>query len=247
MKVLKKQGLKIMTKTGVTAVDKVDGNLKITVEPAGGGDKQILDASVCLVCVGRREFRDNLGIEDSGVTMDGKKIKVDGRYKTSIPSIYAIGDVIDGPMLAHKAEDEGSLVAEYIATGAEPHLDYDKVPSVIYTHPEVAWVGLTEERLKADGVKYNKGKFGFAANGRAIANGDTDGFVKVLSCKETGKLLGVHIVNALAGELIGEACMGIEYGATAEELARVCMAHPTLSEVLKGASQKAAFGKAISG
>jgi len=245
--ILKKQGLKFKLKTGVTGVDKVSGGLKITVEPAGGGDKEVLDANVCLVSVGRREVRDNLGIEDAGVVLEGKKIKVDDCYKTNVPSVFAIGDIIDGPMLAHKAEDEGSLVAEYIATGAQPHLDYDKVPSVVYTHPEVAWVGLTEERLKADGIPYNKGKFAFAANGRAIANGDTQGFVKVLSCKETDKLLGVHIINALAGELIGEACLAIEYGASAEDLARVCMAHPTLAEVIKGAAQKATFGKAVSG
>merc|ERR1712176_1321500 len=136
-------------------------------------------------------------------------------------------------------------MGEYLSTGAKPHLDHNNVPSVVYTHPEVAWVGATEEMLKADGIKYKKGKFAFAANGRAIANGDTDGFVKVLSCKETDKLLGVHIINALAGELIGEACLAIEYGAASEDLARVCMAHPTLSEVVKVAAQKASFGKAI--
>jgi len=246
-KIFKKQGMTFKTKTKVTAVDKVDGALKITVEPAEGGAPETLDANVCLVSVGRREYRDGLGSDEIGIEMDGKKIKVDDCYKTNIPSIYAVGDIINGPMLAHKAEDEGALVAEYLATGMKPHLDYDKVPSVVYTHPEVAWVGQTEEMLKAAGVPYKKGKFAFAANGRAIANGDTDGFVKVLSCKETDKLLGVHIINAIAGEIIGEACLGIEYGASAEDLARVCMAHPTLSEVVKGAAQKAAFGKAISG
>merc|ERR1712151_110054 len=188
-----------------------------------------------------------LGTEDVGVAMEGKKIKVDDCYRTNIPSIFAIGDVVDGPMLAHKAEDEGALVAEYLATGAKPHLDYNNVPSVVYTHPEVAWVGKTEEMLKEEGVAYNKGKFAFAANGRAIANGDTEGWVKVLSCKKTDRLLGVHIINAIAGGIIGEACLGIEYGASAEDLARVCMAHPTVSEVVKGAAQKVAFGKAISG
>lgn len=176
-----------------------------------------------------------------------KKIKVDESFKTNVPGVFAIGDIINGPMLAHKAEDEGAMVAEYIATGVKPHLDYNNVPSVVYTHPEVAWVGKTEEQLKADGVEYKKGKFSFQANGRAIANGDTDGFVKVLACKKTDKLLGVHIIQAVAGEIIGPACVGIEYGAAAEDIARTCMAHPTVSEVLKGASQKAAFGKAISG
>merc|ERR1719356_2206430 len=246
-KILTKQGLKFMMEAKVTAVEKTGGALKITTEPAAGGEKTVIDADVCLVCVGRREYRDNLGSDEIGIEMDGKKIKVDDCYKTNVPSIYAIGDIINGPMLAHKAEDEGAMVAEYIATGTKPHLDFNNVPSVVYTHPEVAWVGKTEEMLKAEGTEYKKGKFLFAANGRAISNGDTDGFVKVLSCKKTDKLLGAHIINAVAGELIGEACLGIEYGAAAEDLARVCMAHPTLSEVIKGASQKAAFGKAISG
>merc|ERR1712039_662298 len=152
---------------------------------------------------------------------------------------------IDGPMLAHKAEDEGCLVAEYLSNGAKPHLDYNNVPSVVYTHPEVAWVGKTEEMLKEEGVAYKKGKFSFGANSRAKANQEDIGFVKVLADKKTDKLLGVHIVNAIAGELIGEACLAIEYGAASEDLARVCHAHPTLSEALKGATQMTAFGKAI--
>merc|ERR1712196_122316 len=154
--------------------------------------------------------------------------------KTNVPNIYAIGDIVTGPMLTHKAEDEGALVSEYIATGKDPHLDYNCVPSVVYTHPEVAWVGKSEEQLKAEGVEYKKGKFVFAANGRAIANGDTEGFVKVLACKKTGPLLGVHIINAIAGDIIGPACVGIEYGATSEDIARTCMAHPTVSEVFNG-------------
>lgn len=244
-RLLKKQGMTFMMDTKVTSVEKVGSGLKITAEPVAGGEPKVLDANVCLVCVGRREFHDKLGLEDVGVEMDRKKIKVNEYFQTNVPSIYAIGDIIDGPMLAHKAEDEGVLVAEYLATGVKPHLDYDKVPSVVYTHPEVAWVGHTEEKLKADGVAYKKGKFPFAANSRAKSNAETDGFVKVLSCKETDKLLGVHIINAVAGELIGEACLGIEYGAAAEDLARTCHAHPTLSECLKGASQQVAFGKAI--
>merc|ERR1712039_41398 len=175
----------------------------VTMEPAAGGDAETVDADIVLVCVGRREFRDGLGTEELGIEMNGKKIKVDDCYRTNIPSVFAIGDVVDGPMLAHKAEDEGALVAESLATGAKPHLDYNNVPSVIYTHPEVAWVGKTEEMLKEEGVKYKKGNFVFAANGRAIANGDTEGFVKVLACKETDALLGVHIIQAIAGEIIG--------------------------------------------
>jgi dihydrolipoamide dehydrogenase len=244
--ILKKQGMEFKMKTKVTAVTKENGKLRITTEPAAGGESQEIDGvDVCLVCVGRRQFIDNLGTEALGIEMDGRKVKVNETFQTNVPSIYAIGDIIDGPMLAHKAEDEGALVAEYIATGAKPHLDYDKVPSVVYTHPEVAWVGQTEEQLKQAGVKYKKGKFPFAANSRAKANQETDGFVKVLSCAETDKLLGVHIINAAAGELIGEACLGIEYGAASEDLARVCHAHPTLSEALKGATQLASFGKAI--
>merc|ERR1711972_92507 len=203
------------------------------------------DADVVLVCVGRREFRDNLGLDAAGVEMDGRKVKVDHQFRTNVPSIYAIGDIVDGPMLAHKAEDEGALVSEYLATGKEPHLDFDCVPSVVYTHPEVAWVGKSEQQLKAEGVEYKKGKFTFGANSRAKANGEDAGFVKVLACKKTDKLLGVHIVNAIAGELIGEACLAIEYGAATEDLARVCHAHPTLSEALKGATQMTAFGKAV--
>jgi len=198
-----------------------------------------------LVCVGRREFKDNLGLETVGVELEGKKVKVDHHYRTNIPSIYAIGDIVHGPMLAHKAEDEGCLVSEYLATGKEPHLDYNCVPSVVYTYPEVAWVGKTEDDLKKEGVAFKKGKYVFGANSRAKANQEELGFVKVLADKETDKLLGVHIVNAIAGELIGEACIGIEYGAASEDIARVCHAHPTLSEAMKGATQMTAFGKAI--
>jgi len=246
-RIMKKQGMKFKLSTKVTGVDKGAGGLTVTTEPAAGGAAETMEADVVLVCVGRRVYIDNLGTEDLGIKMDGHKIAVDDCYATNVPSVFAIGDIIDGPMLAHKAEDEGAMVAEYLATGMKPHLDYDKVPSVIYTHPEVAWVGKTEEQLKEEGVKFDKGKFAFGANGRAIANGDTEGFVKVLSCKETGKMLSCHIVHAIAGEIIGEACLGIEYGASAEDLARVCMAHPTVSEAIKGAAQKAAFGKAISG
>mmetsp|Transcript_133409 Transcript_133409/g.345347 ORF Transcript_133409/g.345347 Transcript_133409/m.345347 type:complete len:491 (+) Transcript_133409:112-1584(+) len=245
MALLKKQGLKFKMKTKVTGVEKEGGKLKVTTEAAAGGSPETAEADVVLVCVGRREFRDNLGVEAVGLEMEGKKIKVDHNFQTSVPSIYAIGDIVHGPMLAHKAEDEGALVSEYLASGKPPHLDYNCVPSVVYTHPEVAWVGKTEEQLKEEGVEYKKGKFVFGANSRAKANGEADGFVKVLACKKTDKLLGVHIVNAIAGELIGEACLAIEYGAATEDLARVCIAHPTLSEALKGATQMTAFGKAI--
>jgi len=245
MTVLKKQGLNFKMSTKVTGVERTGDGLMVTTEAAAGGSSEVLDADVVLVCVGRREFRDNLGLEAVGVELDGRKVKVNGRYQTNVPNIYAIGDIVQGPMLAHKAEDEGALVSEYLATGKEPHLDYNVVPSVVYTHPEVAWVGKTEEQLKAEGVEYKKGKFVFGANSRAKANGEEAGFVKVLACKKTDKLLGIHIINAVAGELIAEACLAIEYGASTEDLARVCHAHPTLSEALKGASQMTAFGKAI--
>jgi len=246
MQTLKKQGIEFKMETKVTGVEKqASGAIKVTTEAAAGGGQESSESDVVLVCVGRREFRDNLGIEAVGIEMDGKKIKVNSKFQTNVPSIYAIGDIVNGPMLAHKAEDEGCLVSEYLATGKEPHLDYNCVPSVVYTHPEVAWVGKTEEQLKAEGVQYKTGKFQFAANSRAKANGEETGFVKVLACKETDKLLGVHMVNALAGELIGEACLAIEYGANTEDIARVCHAHPTLSEALKGAAQKTAFGAAV--
>lgn len=242
---LKKQGMKFKMGTKVTGVSRVGSGLKVDTEAAAGGKQETSDADVVLVCVGRRQFADNLGLEAIGVEMDGKKIKIDHQYRTNIPSVFAVGDIVQGPMLAHKAEDEGALVSEFLATGKDPHLDYNTVPSVVYTHPEVAWVGKTEEMLKEEGIEYKKGKFTFGANSRAKANQDDSGFVKVLADKKTDKLLGVHIVNAIAGELIGEACLAIEYGASTEDLARVCHAHPTLSEALKGAAQMTAFGKAI--
>jgi len=245
MTFLKKQGLKFKMKTKVIGVDRVEGGLKVKTEPAAGGEAESMDADVVLICVGRREFMDNAGLESAGVQLEGRKVKVNHNFQTNVPSIYAIGDIVHGPMLAHKAEDEGAMVAEYLAKGKPPHLDYNMVPSVIYTHPEVAWVGKTEEQLKAEGIEYKKGKFTFGANSRAKANGEDIGFVKVLADKKTDKLLGVHIINAIAGELIGEACLGIEYGANSEDLARVCHAHPTLSEALKGAAQMTAFGRAV--
>jgi len=243
--ILKKQGLEFDLKTKVTGVAKEGGIVKVSTEAAAGGSATSHDADVVLVCVGRRQFMDNLGIEAVGVEMDGRKVKIDHNYRTNVPSIFAIGDIVQGPMLAHKAEDEGALVSEYLATGKSPHLDYNCVPSVVYTHPEVAWVGKTEEMLKAEGIEYKKGKFSFMANSRAKCNAEEAGFVKVLADKKTDRLLGVHIINNIAGELIGEACIGIEYGAASEDIARVCHAHPTLSEAVKGAAQFAAFGKAI--
>jgi len=175
--------------------------------------------------------------------MDGPRVKTDSHFRTNIPSIYAIGDVIAGPMLAHKAEEEGIAVAEMLA-GKAGHVNYNTIPSVIYTHPEVAWVGATEEELKAKGIKYRKGAFPFLANSRAKAIDDTDGFVKILTDAETDRMLGAHIINANGGEMIAEAVLAMEYGASAEDVARTCHAHPTLSEAFKEACM-AAYDKPI--
>eukprot|EP00927_Polykrikos_kofoidii_P065197 TRINITY_DN60985_c0_g1_i1.p1 TRINITY_DN60985_c0_g1~~TRINITY_DN60985_c0_g1_i1.p1 ORF type:complete len:494 (+),score=97.76 TRINITY_DN60985_c0_g1_i1:71-1552(+) len=243
--ILSKQGMDFQLSTKVIGIEKSLGGLIVKTAAVAGGGIQSLGAEVVLVCVGRRRFTDNLGLEAVGVELDAGKVKVDDHFCTNIRHIYAIGDLVEGPMLAHKAEEEGILVAEQLATGKKPHLDYNHIPSVIYTYPEVAWVGKTEAQLKAEKVDYKVGKFPFAANSRAKANDDADGFVKVLAEKETDKLVGVHIINGVAGELIGEVCVGIGYGATSEDIARLCHAHPTMSEALKGAAQLTAFGKAI--
>jgi len=245
-RVLKKQGLSFKLKTKVMGIEKKpDGSLAVNVEAAAGGKAEAIDCDVALVCIGRRPYTDSLGLEAAGITMAEKgKVAVNSQFQTNVPNVYAIGDIIDGPMLAHKAEDEGVLAVEAMQ-GAHVHLDYNMVPSVVYTHPEVAWVGKTEEQLKAAGVEYKKGNFPFMANSRAKTNADTDGFVKVLTDAATDKLLGVHIINSAAGELIGEACLAMEYGASSEDIARVCHAHPTLSEALKGACQQTATGKSI--
>lgn len=245
LSVLKKQGLKFKLGTKVTGVTKSASGVVIGTESVADAAKEEISADVVLMCIGRRPVTPP-GLKEVGVKVNERgQVLVNNSFQTNVPSILAIGDIIHGPMLAHKAEDEGCLVAEMLATGVEPHLDYNLVPSVVYTHPEVAWVGKTEEQLKADGVEYAKGKFPFAANSRAKTVNDTDGFVKVLTDKKTDKLLGVHIINAQAGELIHEACLAMEYGASSEDMARVCHAHPTLTEALKGACQLASFGKAI--
>jgi len=204
-----------------------------------------LECETLLVCVGRRPFTTNLGLDELGIAKDEKgRIPVNARFQTVVPNIYAIGDCIHGPMLAHKAEDEGIICVEGI-TGMPVHIDYNCVPSVIYTHPEVAWVGKSEENLKAEGVQYRIGKFPFAANSRAKTNNDTEGMVKVLGDKNTDRILGVHIIGPGAGEMINEATLAMEYGASCEDVARVCHAHPTCSEALREANIAAYFGKAI--
>lgn len=242
-KILKKQGLEIKTGTKVKTASRDGDIVHITVEDDKGVESNI-DADVLLVAVGRRPYTEGLGLETLDLEQDDKgRIIIDQEYRTKLPHIRVIGDVTFGPMLAHKAEDEGIAAAEYIKKGFG-HVNYNVIPSVMYTHPEVAWVGQNEQQLKDAGVKYNVGKFSFAANSRAKTNLDTDGFVKVLSEKETDRVLGVHIVGPAAGELIAEAGLAIEYGASAEDIARTCHAHPTLSEAVKEAAL-AAFDKPI--
>jgi len=244
-RIMTKQGLKFKLNTKVTAARKEDGKVKVSVEGVKDGKVEELEADVLLVCVGRRPFTNNIGLEDIGIEKDDRgRVPVNSRFQTVLPNVYAIGDCIHGPMLAHKAEDEAILAAEGIC-GGPVHIDYNCVPSVIYTHPEVAWVGKTEEDLKSEGVEYVVGKFPFAANSRAKCNNDTDGMVKVLGDKKTDKLLGAHIVGNGAGEMINEAALAMEYGASCEDIARVCHAHPTCSEAFREANLSAWCGKAI--
>jgi len=232
---LKKQGFKFQLKTKVTkSVVEGDG-VTLTTEAAKGGKEKEEKYDIVLVATGRRPYTDGLGLDTLGIQTDKLgRIEVDEHFKTAVPSIYAIGDCIDGPMLAHKAEEEGIAAIETIA-GFAGHVNYDAIPGVIYTYPEVAAVGKTEEELKEAGIAYSKGSFPFAANSRARANGDTEGFVKVLADKETDRILGVHIMGPNAGEMIAEGVLGMEYGASSEDIARTCHAHPTLSEAFKEA------------
>uniref|UniRef100_A0A1I8I917 Dihydrolipoyl dehydrogenase n=1 Tax=Macrostomum lignano TaxID=282301 RepID=A0A1I8I917_9PLAT len=243
---LGKQGLKFLLDTKVTAAAReTGGKIRVDVESVKGGKKTALECDCLLVCIGRRPFTANLGLDSVGIKLDSRgRVPVNERFQTSVPSIYAIGDVIQGPMLAHKAEDEGIICVEGIC-GGHPHIDYLNVPSVIYTHPEVAWVGRSEEQCKAEGIPYRIGKFPMSANSRAKTINDAEGFVKVIAHKETDRLLGCHIVSSVAGELINEACLAMEYGASAEDIARVCHAHPTVSESLREAALAAYFGKPI--
>jgi dihydrolipoamide dehydrogenase len=235
-RILQKQGFTFRLASKVTGIDSSGAMLKISVEPAAGGTKEILEAETVLVAIGRRAFTDGLGLDRVGVALDERKrVKTDTHYRTNVDGIYAIGDVIAGPMLAHKAEDEGVAVAEIIA-GQAGHVNYGVIPNVIYTRPEIASVGKHEEELKAEGVEYKVGKFPFSANGRARAMLATEGFVKVLADKTTDRVLGVHIVGAYAGELIAEAAVLMEFVGSAEDLGRTTHAHPTLSEAVKEAA-----------
>jgi dihydrolipoamide dehydrogenase len=233
---LKKQGFKFKLKTKVVKSAVEANGVVLTMEPAAGGGKSTEETyDIVLVATGRRPYTAGLGLEALGIQTDKLgRIAVDEHFRTAVPNIYAIGDCIDGPMLAHKAEEEGIAAAETIA-GFAGHVNYDAIPGVIYTYPEVASVGKTEEELKEAGIAFNKGTFPFAANSRARANGSTEGFVKVLADKATDKILGAHIIGPNAGEMISEAVIAIEYGASSEDLARTCHAHPTLSEAFKEA------------
>ena len=235
-RLLARQGLGFRLGTKVTGVENGGERLTVTAEGVNRGEPESMKADVVLVAVGRRPYTDGLGLETVGLKTDNRgRIEVDGNFATSAAGIYAIGDVIRGPMLAHKAEDEGVCVAEHLA-GQRPHIDYDAIPAVVYTAPEVASVGRTEEQLKEAGIAYKTGKFPFSANARARSISKTDGFVKVLADAGTDRLLGVHILGADAGTLIAEATLAIEFGASAEDLARTCHAHPTLEEALKEAA-----------
>jgi len=243
-KILSKQGVKFKLNTKVLSADKVDGKVVVKTQSAKGDKEETLDADVVLVSVGRRPYTDGLNLEAIGVEKDNKgRIIIDDQFSTSVKNIKCIGDVTFGPMLAHKAEEEGIAAVEYLKSG-HGHVNYSAIPSVVYTHPEVAWVGQTEQDLKAAGVQYNIGKFPFAANSRAKTNLDSEGFVKFLSEKETDRILGVHIIGPNAGEMISEAVLALEYGASSEDIARTTHAHPTLSEAFKEAAMSA-YGKPI--
>ncbi len=235
-RVLGKQGIKFRLSTKVTGAVHGNDGVTLTVEPAKGGEAEQIKADVVLVAIGRRPHTEHLGLEEAGVALDDRgRVQVDAHYATNVAGIYAIGDVIAGPMLAHKAEEEGVALAERMA-GQAGHVNYDVIPGIVYTWPEVASVGKTEDELKRQGVSYKVGKFPFTANGRARAIGNTDGFVKLLADKDTDRLLGAHIIGPDAGTLIAELATAMEFGASSEDVARTCHAHPTLSEAVKEAA-----------
>ncbi len=237
-KELEKLGVKVLVKTKVTAAETKKKTVTLKGEAADGSDVS-LEGDMLLVSVGRRPYTEGAGLEQAGVTLEKGKVVVDRHFRSSVEGVYAIGDIIQGPMLAHKAEDEGVAVAEIIA-GKAGHVNYDVIPNVVYTSPEVASVGPTEAQLKEQGIPYRKGQFSFAANGRALATGDTSGFVKVLAHEETDRLLACHIVGPSAGDLISEAVVTMEFCGSSEDLARTVHAHPTLPEAVREAALSAA-------
>lgn len=234
-RILQKQGLQFRFSAKVTGIEQNKKRLKVSVEPAAGGPAEKIDADVALIAIGRKPYTDHLGLEALGIATEKGQIVTDAHFRTNVEGVYAIGDVIRGPMLAHKAEDEGVALAELLA-GKAGHVNYNVIPSVIYTSPEAAWVGQTEEQLKAAGVAYKSGKFPFAANARAKVAGNSEGFVKVLADAANDRVLGVHMLGPDAGNMIGEAALAMEFGASSEDIARTCHAHPTLSESLKEAA-----------
>jgi dihydrolipoamide dehydrogenase len=235
-RIFAKQGMTFKLGAKVTGATVSDAGVSLTVEPAAGGAAETVEADVVLVAIGRRAFTQGLGLDKVGVELDNRgRVKIGKHFETNVPGIYAIGDVVEGPMLAHKAEEEGVALAEQLA-GQKSHVNHDLVPGVVYTWPEVAAVGKTEEELKAAGVAYRAGKFPFTANGRARAGGNTDGFVKILADATTDKVLGVHLLGPNVSEMIGELVLAMEFSASSEDIARTCHAHPTLSEAVKEAA-----------
>ncbi|VDD80770.1 unnamed protein product [Mesocestoides corti] len=244
-KILTKQGLAFKLNTKVISADRNGETITVSIEGVKDGKKDAISCDTVLVAIGRRPYTTGLGLENVGIQLDKYgRVPVNNRFQTSVANIYAIGDVIEGPMLAHKAEDEGIICVEGMC-GGSVHIDYNCVPSVIYTHPECAWVGKTEEDLKAAGIEYKVGRFPMSANSRAKCNNESEGLFKVLADKNTDKILGIHLLGPQAGELINEGVLAMEYGASAEDVARVCHAHPTVSEALREANTAASFGKAI--
>jgi dihydrolipoamide dehydrogenase len=234
-RIFAKQGVEFKLGMKVTGVEKLKTKLKLSMQPAAGGDSEALDADIVLLAIGRRPYTEGLGLESVGITPDRRGVIANEHYRTSAPGVWVIGDVTTGPMLAHKAEDEGVACAELIA-GKAGHVNYGIIPGVVYTKPEIAWVGKTEEELKAEGVSYKAGKFPFSANSRAKTNHETDGFVKILAHAETDEVLGAHLVGVGVGEMIAEICVAMEFGASSEDIARTCHAHPTLTEAVRQAS-----------
>lgn len=234
-RIFTKQGIQFRLGMKVTGVEKLKSKLKLAMQPAAGGNSETLDADVVLLAVGRRPFTEGLGLETVGIVPDRRGVIANNHFRTSAPGVFVVGDVTTGPMLAHKAEDEAVACAEIIA-GKAGHIDYDVIPGVVYTKPEIAWVGKTEEELKAEGRAYKVGKFPFAANSRAKTNHETDGFVKILADAATDQVLGAHLMGVAAGEIIAEVCIAMTFGAASEDIARTCHAHPTLTEAVRQAS-----------
>jgi dihydrolipoamide dehydrogenase len=234
-RIFAKQGIEFKLGMKVTGVEKLKSKLKLSMQPAAGGDAETLDADIVLLAIGRRPFTEGLGLETVGIVPDRRGQIANDHYKTSAPGVWVVGDVTTGPMLAHKAEDEAMACAELIA-GKAGHVNYGVIPGVVYTKPEIAWVGKTEEELKAEGRAYKAGRFPFMANSRAKTNHDTDGFVKILADAKTDEVLGAHLMGVGVGEMIGEVCVAMEFGASSEDIARTCHAHPTLSEAVRQAA-----------